>query len=132
MFQVNEEVTVTEQLATNGFPRLYVELKKHTGYVQSWNDEDNEVTVTFPRSEFAPKSGYAFHPSEIAKKPPTILALYRETLDEIREGRNDQGYVMDMLYRIANHQDYSTNNAAFGLLGRRIVLAHVDRLNNGE
>ena len=58
----------------------------------------------------------------------TILALYREALDEIRNGRNDPGYVLDMLYRIATHKMYSNN--AFGLLGSRIIKAHIDRLND--
>lgn len=60
----------------------------------------------------------------------TILSLYREAMDEIQNGRNDPGYVLDMFYRIAVHPSYS--NAAFGLLGSRIVKAHVNRLNDEE
>jgi hypothetical protein len=60
----------------------------------------------------------------------SMLALYVEAKEEIRHGRNEPGYVMDMLSRLSTHPSYSP--AGFGLLAKRLLAMHFDRLNEEE
>lgn len=69
-FEIGNDVTVTEKLAVNGYPHLYEELTDHVGTVSGvsvYGPADNErlVTVQFPTSKFAPRSGYEFSVDEI-------------------------------------------------------------------
>lgn len=130
-FIVGDEVTVTDLMVANGYPRLFDELRGRIGKVEEVTN-NKRYRVTFGDSAFAPVSGYIMDALEIerAYTGPTILGLYRETMDEIRDGRNDPGDLMDALYRLVTHPKYSHN--AFGLVASRLLKAHYNRLENDE
>lgn len=126
-FVVGDLVKVTELLTVNGYPRLYAELREHIGTVQE--EMPDGFRVTFGTSESAPASGYIMNSLEIERiySGPTFLQLYREAKDEIECGRNEEGDLLNSLYRLATHPKYTHNG--FGLTASRLVKAHIDRLN---